>query len=103
MLQSTQARDDRVYFQVLISFEDIEEKKPRTLESKAISTIDEAEGLIKNTVDQLATKYPESDVIQLQAKELSDDDKYHIIVKDKDSVLARLGIVQVDYSHVTIH
>lgn len=101
------ADESRVYFQVMIAYEDCEAtsmipKESRLLESQALPNLTKANQIAKNTIEAIQGKFPGSELIEISLDQAQDG--YHLIVVDEGGQsLARVGISAIDYSNETLH
>ena len=104
----------KVYFQVIIDYnrELIKSMIPKThadkvdnlgpLESKAIKTFDEADEIAQEQVERIHSKFPGSNVKELEPEEQKDE--YNVWVANPDGIpIAKIGVIATDYSEATIH
>ena len=98
---------DKLYFQVLVNYIDSndggESIVNTELETAAFSTMKEANGVAKRLTDKFLSKVPDANLVELKPDQQTDE--YHIFVVDvtKNVVVAKLGIIAIDYTNVTIH
>jgi len=98
---------DKLYFQVLINY--IEGNSEETtginteLETGAFGTMDEANGVAKKLTDKFLSTVSEGNLVELKPDQQTDE--YHLFVVDvpNNVVVAKLGIIAIDYTNVTIH
>lgn len=98
---------DKLYFQVLINY--IEGNSYETsgvnteLETAAFGTMDEANGVANKLTDKFLSTVPEANLVELKPDQQTDE--YHLFVVDvpNNVVVAKLGIIAIDYTNVTIH
>lgn len=107
---------ERVFFQVVVDFNKdfIASRGPLTaqiteddssLESAALGTYIQAQGVVEEMLDSICNKFPGSMITELNLNHLDHQlDEYHLCIKDESGEeIAKLGIIAVDYSSVTIH
>ena len=104
---------ERVFFQVVVDFNKdfIASRGPLTaqiteddssLESAALGTYIQAQGVVEEMLDNICNKFPGSMITELNLDHQSDE--YHLCIRDESGEeIAKLGIIAVDYSSVTIH
>lgn len=104
---SSLENQDRLYFQVLINYIDSNDGGKSIvnteLETAAFGTMREASGVVKKLTDKFLSKVPDANLVELKPDQQTDE--YHIFVVDitKNVVVAKLGIIAIDYTSVTIH
>ncbi len=104
----------KVYFQVIVDYNKdlIKTMIPKThadkvdemgpLESKAISSFDEAEKVADDMTDRIHSKFPGSEIKKLEPEDQKDE--YNTWIKHPSGEpLAKIGVIATDYSNVTIH
>ncbi len=114
-----QEHNAKIFFQVVIDYnlefiktfadegqlkdlEKIDAVDAGPLESQALQTYDEADELASNTVTVIHNRFPGSIVRQLEPED--QEDEYHVLVyHEKGSEIAKIGVIAIDYSDVTIH
>lgn len=97
----------KLYFQVKVEYESCEATSnipvdERSLESEAIGEYDDAEEIAKNTIQQIQTKFPNMNIIELDLEQALDG--YHLLVVDEEGgKVVKVGVTYTDYSLETIH
>ena len=97
----------KLYFQVRVEYEACDAtsgipEDERILESSPIKGYDEAEDIAKHTINQIHTKFPKMNVIELDLEQAADG--YHLLVVDEEGgKVAKVGVTYTDYSDETIH
>ena len=99
--------EPKLYFQVMVVYEscdataDIPEDE-RQMESAAIDEFEKAEEIAKHTIQQIHTKFPTMNLIELDLEHAHDG--YHLlVVDDTGGKVAKVGVTFTDYSEETIH
>lgn len=98
---------DKLYFQVLINY--IEDNSTehsgvnKELETGALKSFGEADDIIKKAAEKFLSSVPESNLVELEPEQQTDE--FHIFVVDtiNSVVVAKFGIIAIDYTNVTIH
>lgn len=106
-VEQTEEYQAKLYFQVRVEYESCEATSDipmdeRSLESEAIEEFDDAEEIAKNTIQQIHTKFPDMNIIELDLEQAADG--YHLLVVDEEGgKVAKVGVTYTDYSEETIH
>lgn len=99
--------EDKLYFQVLINYiEGKEAESPGVntqLETGALGTFVEASDAAMRVAEKFLETVPESNLVELEPEQQTDE--YHIFVVDviNSVIVAKLGIVAIDYTNAIIH
>jgi hypothetical protein len=99
--------EPKLYFQVMIEYEACEAtanipEDERKMESAAIDEFEKAEEIAKHTIQQIHTKFPDMNIIELALDQA--DDGYHLlVVDDAGDRVVKVGVTFTDYSEETIH
>lgn len=102
-------KGSKKFFQVIIDFPDDDTEERSCPEgtfvanvSEPIPTVEEADKVVSELAEEITIKYPSSKIEFVELKDM--DDFYYIMVKDENgSCLAKLGVMETDYSGETIH
>lgn len=104
----------KIFFQVVIDYnpdlvksmiseenvEHIESMGP--LESSPLGSYDEADEMVKDTIEQIHLKFPGSSIKELEPED--QEDEYHIYVHSTNGdAIAKVGVIAIDYTNATIH
>lgn len=97
----------KVFFQVVIDFldnddENVPEGTFVANVSDPISTAEEADKVASGLAEEITQKFPESNIEFVELEDM--DDFFYLMVKDGDGdCLAKIGVMETDYSGETIH
>ncbi len=100
-------QEPKIYFQVMIAYEDCEvnaeiPEDSRILESAAIDRYDRANEIAHHAIEQIHTKFPGTELVKLELDEA--DDGYHLLVVDAEGDrVAKVGVSYTNYTDETIH
>lgn len=113
---------EKIFFQVVIDFNEefvlSQNIKPESdtmmesisedessFESSPLDTYPQAEEIIDQMLNNICGKFPGSMVMELEFGELEQqEDEYYLCITDEaGEEIAKLGIIAIDYSDVTIH
>lgn len=98
---------EKVYFQVMIEYEDCEAtseipEDSRSLESEILANYPKAVEVAQHTIQAIHGQFKGSSLVELELDEMVDG--YHLlVVDDAGSRIAKVGIAGYDYSEETIH
>lgn len=101
------AKLDKVFFQVLIEYEDCTEtsdmpRDSRSQESLPIGDFMEADEIARHTSKQIQSMFPGTTLVELPLDQAADG--YHLlVVSEGGKKVAKVGVVAEDYSRATIH
>lgn len=97
----------KVFFQVVIDFldnkdEDCPEGTFMANVSEPIPTPEEADEVAAVLAKEITQKYPESKIEFVEYEDMNDF--FYLLVKDEEGdCLAKIGVMETDYSRETIH
>jgi len=100
-------QEPKLYFQVMVEYEACEAtsgipENERKMESAAIDEFEKAEEIAKHTIQQIHTKFPDMNLIELDLDQAADG--YHLlVVDDTGGKVVKVGVTFTDYSEETIH
>jgi hypothetical protein len=101
------SHEPKLYFQVMVEYEACEAtsnipEDERKMESAAIDEFEKAEEIAKHTIQQIHTKFPDMNLVELDLDQAADG--YHLLVVDNaGGRVVKVGVTFTDYSDETIH
>ncbi len=105
--QDSVKNQEKLYFQVLINYiegNEVESPGVNTqLETGALGTFVEASDAAMRVADKFLSTVSGSNLVELEPEQQTDE--YHIFVVDiiNSVVVAKLGIIAIDYTDAIIH
>ncbi len=98
---------DKLYFQVLINYIDSNDGGKSIvntmLETDAFGSMKEATGIVKRLTDKFLSKVPEASLVELKPNQQTDEYYIFVVDTEKNVVVAKIGIIAIDYTRATIH